>query len=45
MESRVGATGQYPKAGQVVDPRADLWERGQYSKPKCSTFLVKELTK
>jgi hypothetical protein len=34
-----------PKAGEVVDPEADLWDRGQYSKLNCSTLLEEELNK
>jgi hypothetical protein len=39
----LGETGQPPKAGQVVDPRADLWDKGQHSKLNCPTFLGEEL--
>jgi hypothetical protein len=28
-----------------VDPRANLWDRGQHSKLNCSTLLGEELTK
>jgi hypothetical protein len=36
---------QPPKAGQVVDPGTDLWDRGQHSKLNCPTLLREELTK
>jgi hypothetical protein len=32
------------QTGQVVDPRADLWNKGQHSKLNCPTLLWKELT-
>jgi hypothetical protein len=44
-ESRGVATSQYPKTQQEVDPRADAWDRGQYSKLNYPTLLVEELTK
>jgi hypothetical protein len=31
-ESRSWGKSQSPKAGQVVDPGADLWDRGKHSK-------------
>jgi hypothetical protein len=37
--------GQPPKAGQLVDRGADLWDTGQHSKLNCPTFLWEELTK
>jgi hypothetical protein len=40
-----GATGKSPKAEQVVDPGADLWDRGQHLKMNCPTLLKEELTK
>jgi hypothetical protein len=43
-ESRGGATGQPPKARQVVDPRDDLWDRGQHSKVNSPALLGEELT-
>jgi hypothetical protein len=44
-ESRGGAIGQPPKTGQEVDPGADLWDRGQYSKLNFPTLLGELLTK
>jgi hypothetical protein len=44
-ESRSGAIGQSPKAGQVMDPGANLWDRGQHSKLNCPTLLGEELTR
>jgi hypothetical protein len=41
---RVGL-GQQAKAGQVVDPIADPWDRGQHSKLNCSILLGEERTK
>jgi hypothetical protein len=38
-------TGQPLKAGKVVDPRANLWDRGQHSKLNFPTSLGEELTK
>jgi hypothetical protein len=44
-ESWDGATGQPPKAVQVVDLRADHWDRGHHSNLNYPTLLGEELTK
>jgi hypothetical protein len=33
------------KQGKVVDPGADLWDKGQHSKLNCPTLLGEEVTK
>jgi hypothetical protein len=44
-ERRGGVTDQPSKAGQVVNPRTDLWDRGQHLKLNWPTLLLEELTK
>jgi hypothetical protein len=39
VESRIWVTSQIPKAGQVVDPEANLWDRRQHSKPNFPTLM------
>jgi hypothetical protein len=43
--SKSGVAGQLPKAGQGVDPRANLWDKGQHSKLNCPNLLGQKLTK
>jgi hypothetical protein len=47
-ENRGGATGQSPKAGEEVDPGANLWDRRQHSKlnlPHLAGVKQQDLTK